>query len=183
MVTLPRESWIVLAAAGGALALVQTARLWWRAAAVRWRLLEQSARASAGEALAAKLLVRAGYGVEARQVTQRWAVRVDGEATEVTLRADFVVTRGRRRYVAEVKTGQEAPDVAAPATRRQLLEYRCAFGVDGVLLVDAESRRVQAVDFALPSPPSSSAWRAIAVAFLAGVLVGAAVVAGLESCR
>ena len=179
MVTLPRESWIVLAAAGGGLALVQTARLWWRGASVRWRLQAQSARASAGEALAHKLLTRAGYHVEAQQATQRWSVAVDGEAQPITLRADFVVTRRGRRYVAEVKTGAEAPDVAAPATRRQLLEYRCAFGVDGVLLVDAEAKRVYAVDFTLPPQRSSVGWRAIASAFVAGLLLGCALVAAL----
>ena len=173
MMPLPRESWIVLAATGGGLALVQTARLWWRAAAVRWRLAEQSARASAGEVLAEKLLAKAGYRIDARQATQRWAVRVDGEAAEVTLRADFVVSRRGRRYVAEVKTGQDAPEIAAPATRRQLLEYRCAFGVDGVLLVDAESRRVHAVDFALPASPPSSL-RALSITLMAGALIGAA---------
>jgi hypothetical protein len=177
VVTLPRESWVVLATAGTGLALVQTARLWWRAAAVRWRLAEQSERASAGELLAAKLLGKAGYRVEARQATQRWIVRVDGEAAEVTLRADFVVSRGGRRYVAEVKTGDEAPQISAPATRRQLLEYRCAFGVEGVLLVDAEARRIHAVDFELPPTPSSL--RAIASAFAAGALLGAAVIAAL----
>jgi hypothetical protein len=177
MVTIPRESWIVLAAAGGGLAVVQTARLWWRAASLRWRLAEQSARASAGEALAEKLLAKAGYRVEARQATQRWAVRVDGAPHEVTLRADFVVARRGRRYVAEVKTGQDAPEIAAPATRRQLLEYRCAFGVDGVLLVDAEARKVHAVDFALPTPPSSL--RAVFVALVAGALLGAALVVAL----
>jgi len=173
MMPLPRESWIVLAAAGGGVAVVQTARLWWRAAAVRWRLAEQSARATAGEALAEKLLAKAGYRVEARQATRRWAVHVDGEPQEVTLRADFVVARRGRRYVAEVKTGQDAPDIAAPATRRQLLEYRCAFGVDGVLLVDAEARRVHAVDFALPLAPPP-ALRAILVTLVAGALMGAA---------
>ena len=178
MVTLPRESWIVLAATGGGLALVQTARLWWRAAAVRWRLAEQTARATAGEALAEKLLTRAGFTVEARQATQRWAVRVDGEAHEVTLRADFVVRRRGRRYVAEVKTGEAAPAITAPATRRQLLEYRCAFGADGVLLVDAEERRVHAIDFALPPTPSSL--RAVVAAFLVGLLVGAALLAALR---
>src|SRR4051794_13313317 len=126
---LPRESWIVLAAAGGGLAVVQTARLWWRAASVRWRLQAQSARATAGEARAEKLLGKRGYRIEARQATQRWNVLVDGEPHAVTLRADFVVARRGKRYVAEVKTGDDAPDVAAPATRRQLLEYRCAFGV------------------------------------------------------
>ena len=174
MVELPRESWIVLAATGGGLALVQTARLWWRAASVRWRLAEQSARASAGEVLAEKLLAKAGYRIDARQATQRWAVRVDGEAAEVTLRADFVVSRRGRRYVAEVKTGQDAPEIAAPATRRQLLEYRCAFGVDGVLLVDAEARKVHAVDFALPVVAASASLRAVCVALFAGALLGAA---------
>jgi hypothetical protein len=178
MVTLPRESWIVLAAAGGGLAVVQTARLWWRAAAVRWRLAEQTARATAGEAAAEKLLAKAGFTVEARQATQRWAVHVDGEPHEVTLRADFLVRRRGRRYVAEVKTGEAAPAITAPATRRQLLEYRCAFGVDGVLLVDAEARRVHAIDFALPPTPSSL--RAILIAFVAGVLLGAAVLAALR---
>ena len=177
MVNLPRESWIVLAATGGGLALVQTARLWWRVASVRWRLAEQSARATAGEALAEKLLVKAGYRIEARQATQRWSVAVDGAAQPVTLRADFVVSRRGKRYVAEVKTGADAPDIAATATRRQLLEYRCAFGVDGVLLVDAEADRVHAVGFTLPPQPSSL--RAIAVAFASGLLLGAALVAAL----
>ena len=181
MVTLPRESWIVLATTGIGLALVQTLRLWWRVASVRWRLQEQSARASAGEALAEKLLAKAGYIVEARQATQRWQVAVDGEPQVITLRADFVVARRGRRYVAEVKTGEDAPEVAAPATRRQLLEYRCAFGVEGVLLVDAEARRVHAVDFTLPpSPPSLGA---VATAFVAGLLLGAALLAALSSLR
>ena len=178
MVELPRESWIVLAAAGGGVALVQTLRLWWGAASRRWRLAAQSARASAGEALAEKLLVAAGYRIEARQATHRWDVRVDGAPQEVTLRADFVVVRRGKRWVAEVKTGNDAPDVAAPATRRQLLEYRCAFGVDGVLLVDAEARRVRKVDFALPAPASSL--RGFFVALAAGVALGAALAAALH---
>jgi hypothetical protein len=76
--------------------------------------------------------------------------------------------------VAEVKTGQDAPEIAAPATRRQLLEYRCAFGVDGVLLVDAEARKVHAVDFALPVVAASASLRAVLVALFAGALLGAA---------
>ena len=129
--TLPRESWIVLAAAGGGVAVVQTARLWWRAASLRWRLAEQSARATAGEALAEKLLARAGFAVEARQVTRRWAVHVDGEAHEVTLRADFVVRRRGRRYVAEVKTGETASTprraaCTASTSRCRRRRRRCA---------------------------------------------------------
>jgi hypothetical protein len=169
---LPRESWIVLAATGAGLAVVQTARLWWRGAQVRWRLADQAARATAGEALAEKLLARAGYTIEARQATQRWQVLVDGEATAVTLRADFVVTRKRRRWVAEVKTGNDAPDVAAPATRRQLLEYRCAFGVDGVLLVDAEARAIPELRFQLPATARPRPLWPLLVALAIGILLG-----------
>jgi hypothetical protein len=162
---------------------VQTARLWWRSAAVRWRLQAQLAHAAAGEVRAEKLLTRAGYRIEARQAVTTWAVDVDGEARTMTLRADFVVTRGRRRWVAEVKTGSEAPDVAAPATRRQLLEYRCAFAVDGVLLVDAEAGRVHAVEFALPATTSGATWRAVAVAFVTGIVLGAAALMALVGSR
>jgi hypothetical protein len=172
MVMLPRESWIVLAATGAGVAVVQTARLWWRGAAVRWRLADQAARATAGEALAEKLLVRAGYAIEARQATQRWDVLVDGEATAVTLRADFIVRKKRRHWVAEVKTGADAPDVAAPATRRQLLEYRCAFGVDGVLLVDAEARAIHEIGFALPATPAPRALWPLLLAVALGILLG-----------
>ena len=173
-VTLPRESWIVLAAAGGSLALVQTGRLWWRGAALRWRLRAQAAHAAAGEARAEKLLVRAGYAIAARQVVTTWSVRVDGSEQAVSLRADFVVARGGRRYVAEVKTGAVAPEIAAPATRRQLLEYRCAFAVDGVLLVDADAGKVRAVEFALPG---GGGGRGLVAAVVAGALLAAAGVA------
>jgi hypothetical protein len=176
---LPRESWMVLAAAGALVALGQTARLWWHGAALRWRLKSQLVRAAAGEARAEKLLVRAGYRIEARQQITRWAVSVDGQARQMTLRADFVVSRRRRRWVAEVKTGEEAVDIAAVATRRQLLEYRCAFEVDGVLLVDAEAGQVHAVEFALPAAAAPSALRSMAVAFFAGALAGAALLAYL----
>jgi len=174
MPPLPRESLIVLAATGVGLALVQTLRIWARGVAQRRRLALQSARAVAGEAQAEKLLARAGYRLLERQASGNWLVRVDGEERAVALRADFLVTRRGRRYVAEVKTGEEAPHIAAPATRRQLLEYRCAFAVDGVLLVDAEAARVHAVEFELPAPPPSLAWRPLALAFVVGILVGAA---------
>ena len=46
-----------------------------------------------------------------------------------------------------MKTGAAAPRLEVSATRRQLLEYLHAFGVDGVVLVDADARTVQHVAF------------------------------------
>lgn len=137
--------WWVVALVG--LALVALA-LWLRRAWVRWRIRARMSRAAWGEDRAAVLLARRGYAILARQHVTRWAVHVDGAPIEVTLRADYLVARGDRRFVAEVKTGHVAPRVETAATRRQLLEYSFAFGANGVLLVDAEQGRVMEVVFA-----------------------------------
>jgi hypothetical protein len=58
-----------------------------------------------------------------------------------------MVLRGGRRFVAEIKTGDQAPDPSFPATRRQLLEYQLVFEVEGLLLVDMAAGRVRTVSF------------------------------------
>lgn len=171
----PRSLGIV-AVVAAAVALVQSVRLWWRRAAPAWRLRARAERASEGEREAGPMLEARGYAIVGRQVAQSFRVGVDGRAIDVSLRADFVVERGGRRFVADVKTGLSAPRVESAATRRQLLEYRCAFDVDGVLLVDADRETVREIVFALPghAPASSaSAWLAVGVAI--GVALACAV--------
>jgi hypothetical protein len=115
----------------------------------RWRLASRFAAARRGETRGRALLEAQGYAVLASQCAASYELSVDGAAVEIALRADYIVARAGRRYVAEVKTGTHAPLLRTPATRRQLLEYRVAFDVDGVLLVDAESRRIHVVQFPL----------------------------------
>jgi hypothetical protein len=102
-----------------------------------------------------------------------YEVRIDNEPVPIELRADYLVSYGDKRYIAEVKTGRAAPRIDTSATRRQLLEYRIAFDVDGVLLVDAEANRIHAVEFPLGASdtprPSRLVW------LLAGVVIGAAI--------
>jgi hypothetical protein len=117
----------------------------------RWRLAARMDVARRGDARAYALLEEAGYRVVGSQVSTRYVVVV-GEPPaarehEVLLRADYVVERGGEVFVAEVKTGASAPRIETSATRRQLLEYRIAFDVDGVLLVDADRRAISAVRF------------------------------------
>jgi hypothetical protein len=167
---LPPDALLILAAAAAAIALVQTLRIAVRAWLVRRRLRGARERGAAGEVRAEALLKRMGFAILGRQVAARYGLGVDGAEMPVDLRADFVVARGGRCYVAEVKTGTFAPRLETAATRRQLLEYRVAFAVDGVLLVDAEAGRVHRVEFPLPpSPraPSRLAW------LLAGAACGA----------
>jgi hypothetical protein len=110
---------------------------------------QRAARAVAGEGSAPGLLGRAGYDVIDRQVVGSWTVRANGAPETFGLRADYLVARDGRRYIAEVKTGRMAPSLSHGATRRQLLEYGAAFDVDGVLLVDADRETITHVEIDL----------------------------------
>ncbi len=168
--------WVGLAALAAFVALVQTVRIvggrWLRRRTLRVRF----ERAAQGEHRAEPLLRAAGYEILGRQVQGSWTLHADGEPIAVALRADLLVSKGGRRYVAEVKTGRLAPRLDHAPTRRQLLEYRVAFDVDGVLLVDAEANRIIEVDLDATrpsSPPRPRRWRvALAVGLTLGVAVG-----------
>ncbi|MDB4930242.1 MAG: hypothetical protein JWM10_2726, partial [Myxococcaceae bacterium] len=113
-----------------------------------------------------------GYAVTARQAPASYDLAVDGERWAVSLRADLLVERDGRRYVAEVKTGRQAPRLETPATRRQLLEYGMAFDVDGVLLVDVDAGRVRAVEF--PAAPQREPAAAAGSSWLLWIALGGA---------
>jgi hypothetical protein len=174
--------WIALAVAAMLAALVQTARIVWARASRRWALRRQADRAKHGEARAEVLLRAAGYSIVARQAVGSWTVLSNGAPFAVDLRADYLVSRDRRRFVAEVKTGRLAPRLDTAATRRQLLEYRFAFDVDGVLLVDADAERVSSIEFGAPAARTgrsafSPAWL---LALVIGAVTGALAVAALK---
>lgn len=100
-----------------------------------------------GEADAERILARAGYRVVERQARAAWSMSIDGEEVPVEVRVDLLVSRRGKRYVAEVKTGDRAPDPCHPPTRRQLLEYALIFDAREVLLVDVPAGEVRAVGF------------------------------------
>ena len=137
--------WLVLL-----LVLIATALAlgwWWSAGKGVRRATTRAAGAGAGEAMAETLLERHGYQIIERQVRCLWWIEVDGEQEEVELRADLLVQKDGVRFVAEVKTGERAPDPAYPPTRRQLLEYALAFAPYEVLLVDVEEEDIYEVAF------------------------------------
>ncbi len=120
---------------------------WMRELRGSWRAKRRAARAGLGEDRAASLLEAAGFEVVERQARVDWAPLVDGSPLHLELRADYLVEHEGELLVAEVKTGDEAPNLDTAATRRQLLEYHVAFAVDGVLLVCPERGTIQRVVF------------------------------------
>ncbi|MGE0401736.1 MAG: hypothetical protein AB7T06_33855 [Kofleriaceae bacterium] len=137
----------LLAGALIALVLARWARAWRGSRRARVR----AARAGEGESDAVGLLEAAGYRIVAKQARAWWTPTIDGEPHETELRADYLVEAEGALFVAEVKTGDQAPDLSTAATRRQLLEYEIAFSValgsTGVLLVCPERGTIHRVEF------------------------------------
>lgn len=123
--------------------------LWYKSSLglARWRKRRLARRARFGELEAARLLEKQGYVIEAEQAAAPWPVSVGGELCSITLRADYLVRRGRERFVAEVKTGALVASIRHGPTRRQLLEYQLAYAVHGVVLVDVLSGALMSVRF------------------------------------
>ncbi len=158
----------------GALALVGVSvwlTLWFARQLDRRARRRRAVRARRAERDAAGLLEARGFEVLGRQVRKSWALIADGEEVRFDLIADYLVKRRGQRWVAEVKTGERGLDLRHGPTRRQLLEYREAFAVDGVLLVDAEGHTLQSVYFHATRPHGRAAGL---VEFTAGVVVGCA---------
>jgi hypothetical protein len=164
---------------GGALlgALVVLALGWLALAARRaWRRRRELARlrrGHAGERRGRALLEQAGWRVLRAHPPGELRVGVDGDERVQPLTADYLCERGGRVLPAEVKTGAAA-DLAASATRRQLLEYAVAYGAGATLFVDADEGRVAEVAFAASPPPARSRRGAVVLALAVGLLGGLA---------
>ena len=158
-----------------AIGLVVATRRWH----LRWTRRRRWARAQSAESQAPLLLEKLGYVVLGAQVEETYSLLLDGQPMIVTLRADYVVGRGGKSYIAEVKSGRAAPRLNTAATRRQLLEYRMAFDVDGILLVNGETQQVHEVVFPLPSHRASAAWSEHRSELIIALVLLAAIVAAL----
>lgn len=173
------ERWLVVLFAGIAFgqATIWAVERWRR----RWRARRRSRTATQGEKDAERLVERAGFEILERQARTTWHVSLDGEPLEFELRADLLLRRGSKRYVADVKTGSQAPKLTTAATRRQLLEYRCAYDADGVLLVDMTTGSIHAVDFPMPATQARGwdrGWKLLVLVAVASFLLGALIRVG-----
>lgn len=108
---------------------------------------KRSTRAVKGEHDAKEILAQHGYRIVAQQHRARSQFYVDRKPVEIEVRLDFIVEKKGHRYVAEVKTGQNAPNPSWPATRRQLLEYSLIFPDWPILLVDVPAGKVHLIEF------------------------------------
>ncbi|WP_422443882.1 hypothetical protein [Thermoanaerobacterium sp. DL9XJH110] len=113
------------------------------------KLKRKIRKAKKSEIRAAKLLEKQGFEVIDLQKEVSYILLVDGRPYKASVKADFIVKKGNKIYVAEVKTGEKAPSPRFPATRRQLLEYYMVYRPDGLLLVDMENEEIKKVEYSI----------------------------------
>ncbi len=142
---MPPRAWILLVSVAVAALAGALLATWASRTLARARLAWRRRRGRAGERKAPAVLRAAGYRLLEQQAERALELAVDGEVRPYTVRADGIAERDGQRFVVEVKTGKKAPDPRHSATRRQLLEYRLVYDVDGVLLVDMEAERVHRI--------------------------------------
>ncbi len=88
-----------------------------------------------------------GYKIEAYQPEFNYIFKADGEEISVNLRPDYIVKKGRKRYIAEVKCGVYASSLYSRDTRRQLMEYYFNLDFDGLFLVDMMDKKIIEIEF------------------------------------
>lgn len=158
------------------LSILLAGGIWVLRQLARHRRRQIAKRALGAERLALELLRAEGFEVLETQVRQPWTVEHGDRRFDVQLRADAVVRRNGRRYVAEIKSTSLVADLKHGPTRRQLLEYAIAYGTDGVLLIDMHGEHVEEVTFpGLSREPRASFWSAgvvCVVVFFAGLWLG-----------
>ena len=102
------------------------------------------------EVEAERLLARRGYQILARQPKRNIITAIDGQEHYGYLAADYLVRRGKERFVVVVKLGEGPADPNEPVFRRRLIEYDHVFSVDAILILDLEQGELRRVNFVFP---------------------------------
>jgi hypothetical protein len=112
--------------------------------------------ANFSEEEAENLLKRHGYNIIGKKVRANVITNVDGQDHLGYVVCDYLVQKGKKTFVAEVKSGQVGIDPTEPATRRQLLEYDYVYKPDGLLLVNMLDQKIYQVKFSFPKYTSDT---------------------------
>lgn len=112
----------------------------------RLKVKKMLKRAKSAEKKAVVLLQKWGYTILDVQLREKVVITIDGRPHESTIRADVLVRKGFKRFIVEVKTGQQTSPTL-PNVRRQLLEYYLVYQPDGMLLLDMEKEVLKEICF------------------------------------
>lgn len=96
------------------------------------------------------LLKGNGYRILGKNQRELAITLVDGREAMGDLVAEYTAEKKGKKYVVYAVRGEGEKDPAEPALRRRMIEYDRVFGLNGVLLVDAEKGEIHEVRFKFP---------------------------------
>ena len=112
-------------------------------------LKKRMKKAKKGEIEAIDLMKNHGYKIVGLQKESTYTLLIKDRPHKVKVRADMIVKKGNKTYVAEVKTGEKATSPKYADTRRQLLEYFLVYKPYGLILVDMEKKKIKTVKYSI----------------------------------
>lgn len=115
----------------------------------RWNLRKRIQKAKKSEYKAIEFMENQGYQVIDLQKECAYTLFIDDKPHRVTVKADMIVKKGSKTYVAEVKTGEKVTSPKYTDTRRQLLEYYMVYRPNGLILVDMERQKLRTVEYSI----------------------------------
>lgn len=106
-------------------------------------------KAKKSEHRAVKFLENKGYQILDFQKKCFYTLYIDNKPYKIEVKADLIVKKGNKNFVAEVKTGEKVTSPKYTGTRRQLLEYYMAYRPDGLILVDMERQKIRTIKYSI----------------------------------
>ena len=103
-------------------------------------------RGKKAEKKAIKLLKKNGYKIVSFQTTAKGKLLQDDETINFFIRADLIVSKNKKKFIAEVKSGKAA-SIEEINTRRQLFEYSKVFNNKNLILIDTEKNKIKKIEF------------------------------------
>ena len=144
----------------------------WTSGASARRIKRNRNSGRKGEENAMKWLKKRGYKVT-EQVSVPEFYTVDGSKKEFDIRPDIFATKGKEKWVIEVKTGGAA-STANRSTRRQLREYSAYFPGYQLGLIDGGSSHIKLQKIEFPPLPVmyKMPFKTLVFLWLSGVITG-----------
>ncbi len=115
------------------------------------------------ETKAKYFLEKKGYRIINAQKTYNHNYEVNGENRTSKIKVDYLVEKGGKKYIVEVKSGMSAISLNNSGSRRQLLEYDFVIENDGVFLLDMENEKMQFVRFNSKSEKNEDLFRKVII--------------------
>jgi len=97
---------------------------------------------------------------------------INGRKKSNKLIVDYIAEKAGKKYIVEVKSGNDAISMNNKNSRRQLLEYDLVIENDGVILLDMENKILQFVQFQTKEVRQDNIFRKIIIALaMIGILI------------